>query len=133
VINVAETDPIKAILSLTQNRGVDVALECVGNPQTVKWAVEGGSIGGRAVVVGHSPERLQLSNITGFVRKEIALMGSSGFELKEINQLAKLAASGRLNLSQSITEKYPLVRVNEALHRLQQGRDDIVRLVIDSF
>ena len=133
VVNVTDEDPIQAIRSLTKGLGVDVAVECVGSPQTVRWAAEAVAIGGRAVVVGHSPDLMQLMDITGFVRKEVTLMGSSGFELKEINQLTRLTASGRLDLSQSVTENYPLKKVNEALVRLAQGAEDVIRLVINSF
>jgi len=132
-INVTKQDPIKSILSITQERGVDVAVECVGSPQTVRWAAEAVSIGGRAVLIGHSPDPIQLTSITGFVRKEVSVIGSSGFEIKEINQLAALTASGRLDLSDSVTEVFPLENTNEALDRLATGGEDIVRLVINSF
>jgi threonine dehydrogenase-like Zn-dependent dehydrogenase len=133
IINVGEGDPVEAIKSVTSGRGVDVALECVGSKQTVRWAVECVAIGGRVVVVGHSPEPLTLMGITDFVRKEVSLLGSSGFEIKEISQLVTLASSGRLDLSQSVTETLDLRHVNEGLARLSVHPEELIRLVVNSF
>lgn len=133
VINVLEHDPIQAIKSLTGGKGVDVAIECVGSGKTVRWAAESVVIGGRVVVIGLSPEPVHLMEITQFVRKEVTLMGSSAFEIKEINQLINLVASGRLDLSHSVTETLTLDQVNDGLDRLAQNPGNIIRLVVNAF
>jgi threonine dehydrogenase-like Zn-dependent dehydrogenase len=133
VINVLEHDPIQAIKSFTGGKGVDVAIECVGSGKTVRWAAESVVIGGRVVVIGLSPEPVHLMEITQFVRKEVTLMGSSAFEIKEINQLINLVASGRLDLSHSVTETLTLDQVNDGLDRLAQNPGNIIRLVVNAF
>ncbi|MGD9124609.1 MAG: hypothetical protein PVG60_05920, partial [Desulfarculaceae bacterium] len=83
--------------------------------------------------VGLSPESIDLGEITPFVRKEVALMGSSAFETKEIKELVDLAATGRLDLSQSISGTLSLNEINQGLERLEKNKGDIVRLVVNSF
>ncbi|MBW1712246.1 MAG: zinc-binding dehydrogenase, partial [Deltaproteobacteria bacterium] len=65
-VNAAQQDPVAIIRELTNGRGVDVALECVGTSKTVRWAVESAAVGGRAVVVGLTPEEIHLGEITNF-------------------------------------------------------------------
>jgi 2-desacetyl-2-hydroxyethyl bacteriochlorophyllide A dehydrogenase len=133
VVNAANDDPVEAVAEITKGLGVDLALECVGSARTVTWAVQMTCVGGCAVVVGLSPESIDLGEITPFVRKEVALMGSSAFETKEIKELVDLAAAGRLDLSQSVSGTLSLKEINQGLERLEKNKGDIVRLVVNSF
>ena len=132
-INAKAQDPVEAIKEITGGRGVDVALECVGSGAIVRQAMESTTVGGRTVVVGLTPDQLELGEITPFVRSEVAVMGSSAFESKEIGQLISLVVSGRLDVSQSVSGTFSLSQVNEALDRLDQNQGDILRLVVNSF
>lgn len=132
-VNASREDPVAVIKELTSGRGVEVALECVGSGRTVSQAVQSTAVGGRTVVVGLSPDRLELGEITPFVRSEVSVMGSSAFETKEIEQLIGLVVSGRLDLSGSITDTLPLEEVNQGLKRLETNSGEILRLVVNSF
>ena len=132
-VNAKTQDPVVAIKELTGGRGVDVALECVGSGLIVRQAMEATAVGGRTVVVGLTPDQLELGEITPFVRSEVAVMGSSAFETKEIEQLMSLVASGRLDVSRSVSGTFSLSQVNEALERLDKNQGDILRLVVNSF
>jgi len=63
-----------------------------------------------------------VGTISAFVRKEVAVFGSSAFELKEHKELLSLVSSGRLDLSESVSEVFPLSAVNDALRRLSSGK-----------
>jgi threonine dehydrogenase-like Zn-dependent dehydrogenase len=53
-----------------------------------------------------------------------------GYSRAEIERVVELTASGRLDLSGSITRRYPLERVAEALDDLAARRGDPVRLAL---
>jgi 2-desacetyl-2-hydroxyethyl bacteriochlorophyllide A dehydrogenase len=133
VINAQREDPPDTIRRLTEHKGVDVALECVGRSQTVRWAAESVRPSGRAVVVGLGPESVQLRGITEFVRHETSLSGSSAFEIKEIKEILSLMRSGRLDLGSSITKTVPLDQINEALRALAENSGDYIRIVVNRF
>lgn len=132
-IDPSRTDAAAAIREMTNGRGVDVALECVGAAATVSQALAATATGGRTVIVGLSPQSLDLGEITPFVRSEVAVMGSSAFTTGEIAELVDLAAGGRLDLSASVTDTLPLTEVNQGLRRLMDGREAIIRLVVNDF
>ena len=133
VINAAKEDPPEKIRGLTDHSGADVALECVGRSQTVRWAAQSVRPSGRAVIVGLGPESIQLMGITEFVRGEISLIGSSAFEIKENKEILALMRSGRLDLASSITKTVSLDRVNEALTALSENSGAYIRIVVNGF
>lgn len=132
-INARDGDPVKVIREWTGGAGVNVALECVGRAETVRWAVESVCSGGRVAIVGLGPDPLRLMEITDFVRKEITVMGSSAFEMKEIKNVLTLMTSGRLDLSTSITRTIALDQVNEGLTELSEEQGKVIRIVVTSF
>lgn len=132
-IDAGSVDPVAAVRNLTDGRGVDVALECVGSTRTLRQAVESTAVGGRAVAIGLSDQTVQLGDIATYVRSEVAILGSSAFETKEISQLVHLVATGRLDLTQSVTDTLRLDQVNDGLGRLMSNAGDILRLVVNEF
>jgi threonine dehydrogenase-like Zn-dependent dehydrogenase len=53
-----------------------------------------------------------------------------GYTRAELERVVELSASGRLDLSGSITARYPLERAAEALDDLANRRGDPVRLAL---
>lgn len=133
VVDAIQEDPVKRIKSLTGGDGVDVALECIGKNLTLSHCVESVRAGGRAVVLGLGPDSIHIRPITEFVRGEIELIGSSAFELKEIQQIVRLVASDRLNLSKSITKRIGLEEVNEGIDDVKTKKGNPIRILITEF
>ncbi len=130
-VNPAEEDPRKAIREHTGLPGVDVALEFVGGKKTVETALRVLDKSGRAVLVGVGMESPSLPPLAAFVGREQSVLGSFGMNRSDIEDLYALIACGRLDLSKSITARYPLSSVNEALQRLASKDSGIVRLVVE--
>lgn len=112
-------------------RGVDLALEFVGRSETVEMALSVLDTGGRAVVVGVGMARPELPPLVRFVSRENSLAGSFGMDKRDIEDLFALVANGRLDLGRSVTDRYPLSEINEALARLSDRNTDVVRLVVN--
>lgn len=112
-------------------RGVDLALEFVGRPETVELTLRCLDTGGRAVLVGVGPGRPALPPLLGFVGREQAVLGSFGMDKRDIADLFQFVARGRLDLSRSVTRTFALAEVNDALGLLAKKDTGVVRLVVE--
>ncbi len=130
-VNPAEEDPRKAIREHAGLPGVDVALEFVGGEKTVATALRVLDKAGRAVLVGVGMDKPSLPPLAIFVGKEQAVLGSFGMNRSDIEDLYALIAAGRLDLGKSISARYPLRSVNEALQKLASKDTGVVRLVVE--
>ena len=119
-VNAAQGDPVGQIRRLTDNRGVDVALELIGLPQTIQQALQVLGVAGRAVVVGITDKPVTIDAYRQLIGKEAAIMGADDHLLSELPLLIELARRGKLDLSAVITGTVPLDAdaVNAALDQL---------------
>jgi D-arabinose 1-dehydrogenase-like Zn-dependent alcohol dehydrogenase len=130
-IDPSEGDPAKAMRPQLGRRGVDLALEFVGRQETAELTVRLLDRSGRAVFVGVGMVRPVLPPLISFVGGENAVIGSFGMDLSDIADLFNLIATGRLDLSASVSARYPLAEVNEALGRLASKDQGVVRVVVE--
>jgi threonine dehydrogenase-like Zn-dependent dehydrogenase len=131
VINPRKEMAVQKIREMTGGMGVDLAVEFIGLKETIGQAVGCVRIGGRVVVAGLGSEGISLPPPTSFVRAELSLLGSYGSTTAEIQGVINLVASGKLNLSDSITERFPLEEVNKALDHLHRKIGNPIRIVIE--
>ncbi len=121
-INAAGHDPVAEIADLTNGRGVDVALELIGLPATMRQSVQSLAILGRAGIVGLSAQSFPITPYTELLGKEAEIIGVSDHLAQEMPLLIDLVRNGKLNLDGVITEKVSLeaVPINHVLDRLDQ-------------
>ncbi len=74
-VNAETTDPLQAILELSNGEGVQVAIEAVGLPQTYRLAVQAAAFAGRVVYVGYAKQDVCFDT-TLIVKKELDMLGS---------------------------------------------------------
>ncbi len=110
--------------------GVDLALEFVGTAKTVQLAMKCLAKSGRTVVVGVGPERATLPPLAAFVGREQSIVGSFGMDRADIEDLYALLAAGRLDLSGSVSARFPLDRANDALQHLARKESGVVRVLV---
>jgi S-(hydroxymethyl)glutathione dehydrogenase/alcohol dehydrogenase len=126
VVNAAHQEVVAAVRALTGGRGVDVAFEALGRPETVVSAFMITRDGGRMVVIGIAPGTTTAGiEITRLVRRGIQIMGSYGSRVRtDMPDVLALAARGQVSASQPITRRYPLAQAEAAYGALNRG--DIV-------
>lgn len=130
-VNAAQGDPVVEVLSMTGGRGVDVAIEALGRPETVVNAFMMTRDGGRVVVVGIAPGTTTAGiEITRLVRRGIQLMGSYGSRVRtDMPDVLGLAAHGLVNPSRTITRRYRLEQADDAYAALNRG-DVVGRAIV---
>jgi 2-desacetyl-2-hydroxyethyl bacteriochlorophyllide A dehydrogenase len=130
-VNAAEGDPVAELRRLTGGRGVDVALELIGLPLTMRQAVQSLAVFGRAGLVGLTAKPFELYSYTELLGREAEVIGCSDHLLHEMPLLLEYARRGQLDLSDVVTRTVPLDAgaVNETLDALERFGGE-VRTVI---
>ncbi|MBL7064844.1 MAG: zinc-binding dehydrogenase [Anaerolineae bacterium] len=133
-INAAETDPVAKIKRLTGGRGVDVALELIGLPLTVRQCIESLAVFGRVVVVGLSDKTVEIAPYRELICREAELIGSADHLAHELPILIELVRRGTLDLSDVVTDTVPLDAdaINEVMDRLERFGGDVRTVITPS-
>ncbi|MCI0713154.1 MAG: alcohol dehydrogenase catalytic domain-containing protein [Chloroflexi bacterium] len=127
---VDQANPIEAVLTQTQRRGVDVAFEAAWVDETVEQCVAMAAPGGRVVVVGIPVEdNVQFSYSTA-ARKGLSILLARRMQHTYPRAIA-LATSGDLDLDDVISHHYQLEDISEAFARNHAYEAGIHKVVID--
>ena len=129
VINVRKVEKLaKEIKKITDGMGVDIAMECIGNPETITQAFESVRTGGTVCVVGYSFKSPPL-NAARLMYKEIELSGSIAGIIPDYHKVLDLVGKGRFKVEKLITSRYPLEQINEAFDELRRG--EAIRIIVE--
>lgn len=124
-VDAASEDPVAAVRSLTNGRGVHHAFDAVGSAATVRQAYDVLGKAGKLVVLGIAPAGAEVSFPLGsLVFEERQVLGSfygSGRPREDIPALAGMYLRGELKLDELLTRRFPLEQVNDAYAALERG------------
>jgi 2-desacetyl-2-hydroxyethyl bacteriochlorophyllide A dehydrogenase len=125
-VNATVGDPVEQIRQRTSDRGVDVALELVGLPLTMKQAIESLAIKGRAALVGITDQPFSVVPYHELINKEAEIIGVSDHLAQELPLLLEWCRQGKLDFSHVITRSVGLdpKAVNEVLDELESFGDE---------
>jgi len=123
VINGRTTDVGARVRELTDGRGVDVAFEALGRPETFTQALDVIGDGGRMVAVGIAPGKTAAPvEITRLVRRGLRIIGSYGARTRaDMPEILRLAARGTFRPETIVTQRFPLAQADEAYQALARG------------
>ena len=121
-VNAAATDPVEALQELTNGLGVDVALELIGFPETMRQAVRSLGVFGRAVIAGITREPFEIYSYGELLGKEAVVRGSDDHLLSELPLLVEFTRRGLLDLSNVVTRTVPLdaEKINAVMDELEE-------------
>jgi threonine dehydrogenase-like Zn-dependent dehydrogenase len=130
-INAAAVDPVREIRKLTGGRGVDVSVEVIGLPLTMRQAVQSLAVQGRAALAGLSDRSFEIASYGELLSLEAEVIGVADHLAQEMPLLLEFARQGKLDLSQVITRVVPLDAdaINGVLDELDRYGDQ-VRVVV---
>ena len=118
---------------ITGGEGFDFALECIGNPVTIRATFDAARRGGTAVIVGvgRIEEEVKFSAFELFYTDKNlrgSMYGSSNVRTF-MPKLLRLWKAGKLDLESMITRRIQLDDINDAFTAMQAGQ--VIRSVID--
>jgi 2-desacetyl-2-hydroxyethyl bacteriochlorophyllide A dehydrogenase len=121
-INAVQGDPVREIRIQTQGRGVDVSVEVIGLPQTMRQAVQCLAVQGRAAIAGLSDRTFEIASYAELLGTEAEIIGVADHLAQEMPLLLEFARQGKLTLTDVITRQVPLDAgvINGVLDELDQ-------------
>jgi propanol-preferring alcohol dehydrogenase len=121
-VNGLTSDPVSRIRELTEGRGVDIALELIGLPQTMRQAVRSLAVFGRAVLVGIASKPLEVDTYAELLGREAELIGAADHLLQELPLLIEYVRRGVLDLGEVVTSTVPLeaIPINAVMDELEE-------------
>ncbi|MGM7678619.1 zinc-binding dehydrogenase [Microbacterium sp. A94] len=125
-------DPNNAdfVEQLSAARPLDVAFDFVGHAAVQQQAFDAVGPRGRVVLVGIPDAPVTLNDSATMIRLQKRVLGHYGSERRHTEELVSLAAHGRLDLGESISEVLPLDQVKMGLDHLRNQVGNPIRIVL---
>ncbi|HET8641314.1 MAG TPA: Zn-dependent alcohol dehydrogenase [Pseudonocardiaceae bacterium] len=119
-------DLARRVRGLTEGRGVDHAIECVGRADTIRGAWSATRRGGRTTVVGMGSRSDTLTfnalEIAHWARTLTGCMFGNSDPAADLPALIEHYRAGRLDLAALVTDRIGLDQVGPAFEAMQAGR-----------
>jgi threonine dehydrogenase-like Zn-dependent dehydrogenase len=133
-VDAGRCDAVEEIRKLTKGKGVDVALEMIGLPKTMKQTVESVGVLGRAVIVGISKIPLEVNPYATLIGYEAEVIGSNDHLLEELHVLMDMARDHALDTSRVVSQVIPLDadKINQRLDDLEKFTSDVRMVIVPS-
>jgi propanol-preferring alcohol dehydrogenase len=111
---------------------VDVALELIGLPETMKQAVQCIGVMGRAVIAGLSDKPLEIDTYRELLGNEVEIIGSNDHLLQELPLLVDMARRKVLDTSRVVTRTIPLEAdvINRTLDELDEFSGGVRTVIV---
>jgi L-iditol 2-dehydrogenase len=126
-----DSSPVNAIRQLTHGRGVDVAIEAVGKPQTWHWAVNMVRRGGLVNFFGGCPSESRVSLETSVLHySEITCKASFHHTPAYIQKALELVCRGHITASFFVNREEPLANLLEVMRHLMSHNGHLKTAII---
>ena len=132
-INASQGDPVSQVMSMTEERGADVAFEVIGLGPTIDQTITMTRRGGQAILVGvpRMDVMVTIPAFLGLVLQEKTIKGcwyGSSNVRQDVPKLIDLYKKGDLKLDELISREISLDEVNDAFEAMKTG--EVARSVI---
>lgn len=132
VIDFKEGDPVEQIMALTNDRGVDVAIEALGTQGTFESCLKALRPGGKLSSLGVYSHDLKIplaAYAAGLGDIDI-MSGLCPGGKERMRRLMQVIDSGRLDLKPLVTHHFKLDQIEEAYDLFANQRDGVLKIAI---
>ncbi|MEW6070394.1 MAG: zinc-binding dehydrogenase [Candidatus Thermoplasmatota archaeon] len=129
IINAREEPDIPKKIRKISGGGVDIAIEVIGNPETIQQAYNAVRWGGRVVVVGYTDKDIVI-NAARLMFREIEIMGSLGCGLQDYPKLIDMIKHGKIKVKELVSHKFKLDEITKGFELLERGEPTLIRAVV---
>ena len=120
-VHAPSVDRVDKAVRQAMGGGADVAFEAVGRAATQEQALACLKTGGRLVLVGYSPEAMNL-NSGRVMFRELEVVGSLGCRPVDYPRVIELARQGKVKVAELVTHRFALEEIGLAFDALRSGR-----------
>lgn len=128
VLNPQSGGDVKEIKRLTGGQGVDLAIDAVGLPLTLKQSIKATCRGGIISMVGIGPPMIEFPMAEFFFRN-LTLKGGY-VPLDQMQRLMNLIAVGKLDVSPLITHQLKLSQIIDGYEMFASKRDGCIKVMV---
>ena len=125
-----EDDVAAEVARLTGGLMLDLTVDLFGSYAALAQASRCTARFGRTLMVGLSHEAIHLGPGAIFGLRSQSLLGHLGYRKEHLDQLVALVASGRLDVSKSISDVMSLEDVAHGVEQLTSKRGNPIRLLV---
>jgi threonine 3-dehydrogenase len=121
VVDVSKEDPVAAVMDLTGNKGVDVAMEYSGQEKALSQAIEALTRGGDLRLIG-APDNPVTLDLNRIILKGINVQGIHGRKIfHSWSHASRLVYSGKVDLQPLVSHVLPLREGVRAFDLIERG------------
>ena len=130
-LNAHQDDVVAAIGELTEGKGADKVIECVGGDQdeTLMEAVKAVRPGGLVVVVGSFAADRATIPIIDFKFSEKRIIGSQSMP-EGYDPVFEMILDGRIDVRELITHRLPLEETARGLQIMEEKAEEVMKVVV---
>jgi Zn-dependent alcohol dehydrogenase len=124
-VDASTSDPVAAVLALTDGRGADYGFDAVGANGTLEQVVATTRPGGTCVVIGRALGVVEATLNTTVLLRQRVLTGTYGGSIhprRHVPEFVELQMEGRLDLAGILDTRYSIEEAPQALDDLHHGR-----------
>ena len=126
-----DSNPVRTIRELTHGRGVDIAIEAVGQPQTWEWAVNMVRRGGTVNFFGGCPNDSKVNLDTALLHySEITCKASFHHTPAYIRKALDLVCAGDISSSFFVNREEPLANLLEVMRHLMSHNGHLKTAIV---
>ncbi|MFH0963065.1 MAG: NAD(P)-dependent alcohol dehydrogenase [Planctomycetota bacterium] len=125
-----EKDPVEAILAATGGRGVDLAVEAAGAPDTYGQAVSVTRRNGTTLFVG-IPEEDEVAIPAHKARRYAITIKNLRRFRGTYDRAIDLVQRGKADVASLVTHRFPLEEIDKAFRLVQGHEDGVIRAMIE--
>lgn len=131
-VNAKSCNPVEEIKKQTEGKGVDLAIEMIGLPQTTKQAIQCCGVMGRVVLVGLCNKPIEINTYAEILGNEVELIGSNDHRLQELPLLIEFVKKKMLDTSHIVTRTIPLdaKAINDVLDDLENFSSGVRTVIV---
>jgi threonine dehydrogenase-like Zn-dependent dehydrogenase len=123
VVNSADQDSVEQIRDLTQGVGVDVAIDCSGNPKAQNAALDSARKAGSVAFVGESSSTT-INPSDQLIRKQLQVIGAWYFPLGEFPEISRFVINKRVPVEKIITHRFSLNEAPKAFRLFDERKTE---------
>jgi len=125
----ASNDVVGAVMELTEGRGVDVVIECVGLAATICQAISMVRRGGHIQAVGMAQDIIDQFPLFDIVNGEISISGSFRYANHYPSAIVAVR-DGKIDVESLITHRFSLAETPEAMAWVAENQEQVIKAII---